>query len=253
MITKLKNIKFNISEVLELYKKTGENDILIKECIEEISSFISDEKNHMEFILKGKRSILIRNLIKDIRDKSIEALGILEKIEARKILNEERSSFEYGEKLASIVKLEIEDFEILKSSKILFIGAGAMPITAYTIFKEASANIICVDTDSEAIDLAKQVSKKLGIDGVYFERNIENIEIEKFTHIIIASLVQKKDELLEYISPKMNKDTKIILRYGNEIKEIFNFPFCAKQIKNFNKTIIRDKEFIYDILLLERT
>ena len=127
-----------------------------------------------------------------------------------------------------------------------------MPITAYTIFKETAAHITCVDIDSEALNLSKKVTNKLGIQGVYFEGDIEAVEIENFSHIIIASLVQKKCELVDYVSQKINNDAKIILRYGNEIKEAFNFPLCIKEINDFTKTVIRDKSFIYDTLLLER-
>ena len=251
LIFQLKVIRFKISEALKLYEKTGEKDNFLKECIEELCYFILNEKNYMDFILNSDNN-LIKNLIRDIRDRAAEALEILEKIEARNILNEENTAFKYGDDLALAVKREIEDYKILKSSKVLLIGSGAMPITAYTIFKETAAHITCVDIDSEALNLSKKVTDKLGIQGVYFEGDIEAVEIENFSHIIIASLVQKKCELVDYVSQKINNDAKIILRYGNEIKEAFNFPLCIKEINDFTKTVIRDKSFIYDTLLLER-
>lgn len=51
---------------------------------------------------------------------------------------------------------------------------------------------------------------------------------------------------------KINNDAKIILRYGNEIKEAFNFPLCIKRDKWFYQNCkLEIKAFIYDTLLLE--
>ena len=40
--------------------------------------------------------------------------------------------------------------------RILFVGSGSMPITAFTIIKETGAEITCVDIDKEALDLSKK-------------------------------------------------------------------------------------------------
>lgn len=81
---------------------------------------------------------------------------------------------------------------------------------------------------------------------------MSNLTLEKYSHIIIASLVPLKCEILEKIRKKLPIRTKLILRYGNELKELFNYPICEREIKTFIKTVIRDRDFIYDTLLLER-
>ena len=174
------------------------------------------------------------------------------KEEARKILEDANSCFQYGEELKLTVKQEIHDYKITSQDHILFVGSGSMPITAFTIAKETGAEITCVDIDKEALDLSKKVAIKLGFPNIIFENELFSLSLDKYSHIIIASLVPLKCEILENIRKTIPVTTKLILRYGNELKELFNYPIYQKEIKTFIKTVIRDRDFIYDTLLLEK-
>lgn len=251
LIFKLKILSFKYKEALALFKRDKKNNFLLEECIEETSFFILNKKNNLAYF-KNSENKEIQFLIKEIRNYSVEVLGILEKIKAIEVLNFTDYSFKYEEQLILSVQQEIKDYSILKESQVLFVGSGAMPITAYTIAKETEASISCLDIDPEAIRLSKKVTDKLKLINIFFEDNIENLNLSSFSHIIIASLVPEKCEILDYITKKTGKNTKIILRYGNGLKEIFNFPLCIKIINNYTKTVIRDQDFIYDSLLLER-
>lgn len=249
----LKVLEFKLKEAFILYEnsKTGSSIELLKSIIHDLCSFIISKENQLKFFQSGDNEIA-REYIVSIRDFSAKVLGIIEKEEARKILKDENSSFQYGEDLSFIVKQEIHDYEMKSDNNILFIGSGAMPITAFTIVKEIGARITCVDIDKEALKLSKEVSKKLGFHQIDFEENLSFVSIEKYSHVIIASLVPLKCNILEDLRMRSLETTKLILRYGNEIKELFNYPLCQKEIKAFVKTVIRDRDFIYDTLVLER-
>lgn len=242
-----------MKESLEQYEKERieENLELLKSSINELCSFIVKKENHLAFF-QTQENENIRIYVTSIRDLSTKILGIIEKEEARKILKDTNSCFQYGEELELTVKREIHDYEMTSSDHILFVGSGSMPITAFTIVKEIGAKITCVDIDKEALELSKEVAKKLGFHDISFENDLSNLTLEKYSHIIIASLVPLKCEILEKIRKKLPIRTKLILRYGNELKELFNYPICEREIKTFIKTVIRDRDFIYDTLLLER-
>lgn len=248
----LKVLEFKLKESLLQYEieKNEENCELLKTNINELSSFIRNKENHLVFF-KNEANKEIPNYVKSIRDFSIKILGIIEKEEARKILTDKNSCFQYGQDLEFTVKQEIHDYGICSKNQILFIGSGSMPITAFTISKEIGAQITCVDIDEEALNLSKKVAKKLGFSNILFEKGIEDLDLSKYSHIIIASLVPFKCEILDKIRKVLPPSTKLILRYGNELKELFNYPICEKEIKFFTKTVIRDRNFIYDTLLLE--
>lgn len=249
----LKVLEFKLKESLEQYEReeTEQNFELLKMNLDEICSFIIKKENHLAFYQVEKEHN-IQSYVTSIRDLSTKILGLVEKEEAKRILQETNSSFQYGEELELTVKREIHDYEMTSSNHILFVGSGSMPITAFTIVKEIGAKITCVDIDKEALGLSKEVAKKLGFHDISFENDLSNLPLEKYSHIIIASLVPLKCEILEKIRKKLPISTKLILRYGNELKELFNYPICEREIKTFIKTVIRDRDFIYDTLLLER-
>ncbi len=249
----LKVLEFKLKESLRQYEteKIEENLRLLKTSINELCSFIIRKENHLVFF-QNQENKELKVYVTSIRDLSTKILGIIEKEEAKKILKDTDSCFEYGEELELTVKQEIHDYEMSSHNHILFVGSGSMPITAFTISKEIGANITCVDIDEEALSLSKEVAKKLGFSNIIFENDLLSLPLEKYSHIIIASLVPSKCEILENIRKILPASTKLILRYGNELKELFNYPICEKEIKSFIKTVIRDRDFIYDTLLLER-
>ena len=165
----LKVLEFKLKESLEQYEKERieENLELLKSSINELCSFIVKKENHLAFF-QTQENENIRIYVTSIRDLSTKILGIIEKEEARKILKDTNSCFQYGEELELTVKREIHDYEMTSSDHILFVGSGSMPITAFTIVKEIGAQITCVDIDKEALELSKEVAKKIRFSRYFF-------------------------------------------------------------------------------------
>lgn len=249
----LEVLKFKLQEILKLYEEKNSDKVieLFKDNINELCEFILNPNNQIifaekEYIEKVKLEIEL------IRDLAIKILGIIEKEEAKKILQEENTVFKYGDDLKIAVKQEILDYGIDLTSNVLFIGSGAMPITAFTMSKEKIKKITCLDIDDEAINLSTAVANKLGFNSIEFTTEYDKIDIDLYSHVIIASLVPEKSDILKEFYKKANKDTKFILRYGNGIKELFNYPLLYKNIKNISKTVIKNNSYIYDSVLIEK-
>ncbi len=123
------------------------------------------------------------------------------------------------------------------------------------IAKEIGAELMCLDIDIEAIKLARKVTKVLGLESIvkFSSKTVNELNfIKQATHIIIASLVEEKYQILENLKDKVSPEAKIILRYGNGLKEIFNYPLKEDLSKEWNQTQISNKENIYDTIILER-
>jgi hypothetical protein len=73
------------------------------------------------------------------------------------------------------------------------------------------------------------------------------------THIIIASLVKNKLEVLEDLKSEANYDTKIVLRYGNGLKSIFNYPLDADLSGDWVQSHVSQNEHIYDTMILQKS
>lgn len=251
-LLELKLIYLKLRETSNLCKKNKECFQLLKENLDEVCFFIKNPLNDLNW----HKHILTKHdqqLISKIRSLAETSLGHIEKYQAQKILEGVEDHFVYSKELELAVKTEIREFDIKNNSKVLFIGSGAMPITAFTIYNETNSQISCLDRDEEAITLSLMLSKKWEMENIsFFASEIDDLDVSKFTHIIIASLVEDKIEIANRLLSKIKKNTKLVLRYGNDLKSIFNHPLNSKEVKNCEKTIIKDRNFIYESLILEK-
>ncbi|CAM2992331.1 nicotianamine synthase family protein [Hathewaya histolytica] len=248
----LKLINIDINEIMNLCNEHNECCTVLKDKLDYVCEFILDSSNNLKwnkYISEKDQDTLIR----DLRYATAAALGCVEKCQARSILSDNLDSFKYSDDLRLAVENEILEFDINKKSKILFIGSGAMPITAFTINNEVNSEVVCLDIDNEALDLSEKLSNKYGIKNISFSsKDIRNFDLKSFSHIIIASLVESKLDIAKYLLENIDDDTKIILRYGNKLKSIFNYPLDIKKISNCQKTIIKDNKYIYESVVLEK-
>ncbi|WP_461612520.1 nicotianamine synthase family protein [Clostridium sp. Marseille-QA1073] len=249
----LKLINVDINEIMNLCKEHSECFVVLKDKLDYVCDFILDSSNDLKwnkYVSKEEYD----TLVKEVRESNSKALGWVEKCQARSILNNNLDSFKYSDELRLAVENEILEFDINNKSKILFIGSGAMPITAFTINDEVNSEVVCLDVDNEALELSEKLSDKYGIKNISFSsEDISNFDLNSFSHIIIASLVEPKLDMVKYLLENINGDTKVILRYGNKLKSIFNYPLDIKEIKNCQKTIIKDNKYIYESVVLEKT
>lgn len=246
----LKLMNIGINESLILCGKNKICSMILKDKLDFVCNFILDNSNNIKW---NKYVFEENNLIAELRESTIRALGYVEKYQANSILEGDDNTFKYSEDLKLAVQKDILEFDINNKSKILFIGSGAMPITAFTINNEVGAEIVCLDIDKEALQLSQKLCNKYCIKNIYFlSKDIKEIDLNKFTHIIIASLVDTKLDIAKYLLKNTSRNTKIILRYGNRLKSIFNYPLDVRVIKNCQKTIIKDNSFIYESIMLEK-
>ncbi len=129
---------------------------------------------------------------------------------------------------------EIEIFEISESKKILHIGCGSYPITAYTLSNMSKGEIVCIDKSNKAIkrsvryisdkNLNERISIKHG-DGASFP-------LEGFDTIIISSCSIPKFRILEHLFNNAPPNCKIVVREqpgpGNFVSEYIEL--CSDKV-----------------------
>jgi len=123
-------------------------------------------------------------------------------------------------------KKESEMFDISESKNLLHIGSGAYPITAIMLAKITDAEIIAIDKDSVAINLAKKViSKNELYKKITIKRgNGTEYPVERFDTIIVSSCSVPKIEILEHIFKTAKPKSKIIVReLEKNVKSLTNF------------------------------
>ncbi|WP_437905012.1 nicotianamine synthase family protein [Sorangium sp. So ce327] len=152
-------------------------------------------------------------------------------------------------------RAELAASGIGQKSRIVFIGAGALPVTALLFARESEAELLCHDIDPEATRLAKQLVMHQGLaERIRCScRPLETIPwVKQASHFIIAGLVKEKAAVLRQLGGQMHGQAKIILRYGNGIKSICNYPFEKELSGSWHVTPLLHTGAVYDAVLLER-
>ncbi|MDR6225698.1 nicotianamine synthase family protein [Desmospora profundinema] len=251
----LKSLEYEIRELTIYSKEYVDCFELLKDRLDYLSQFILREENIQQWNLWGSHQE-VREHSGRLRETSAEALCDMEKYQSLCTCKNELDISHYIESLANTVKQEIQHFLIDHQSKILFIGSGAFPTSALTIAKETSAEVMCLDIDIEALNLAEKVAdvSNLGSIVKFSDQDIKELPfVKEATHIIIASLVKNKREVLDSLIGLINSNTKVILRYGNGLKSIFNYPMEEKLSADWVQTEIHQRKNIYDTLILEKS
>lgn len=74
---------------------------------------------------------------------------------------------------------------------VVFVGSGALPLTAILLQIKTGARVTCVDCDPGAVDLSRRLIAKLGLADrlAVMQANGETADFTGATHVIVAALV----------------------------------------------------------------
>lgn len=165
--------------------------------------------------------------VAELRKQSAYCVWAMEKYRARELEQNREGIAEYFNNIEACIASEFGSFEITSDSKVMLIGAGAFPMTPLLIARKTGAEVVGIDIDPEAVDLARNVVSILGPNsGITIEiARIDQLHFtQRATHIILASTIKEKFELLQQLHPLTNEDVVVAMRYGNGLKSLFNYP-----------------------------
>lgn len=225
--------------------------ILLQEKLDELSFWILQEKSQTiskELGLTPEHD----RLIKQLRETTVKALCMLEKHQSQCARDHQLNISEYLHQLSENTKIELKSSGIEKNSRVLFIGSGSYPLSAFTISQLTGAVVHGLDIDEQAVAMANQLD--LSHLSTTFSCKDLLTEFISFrpTHIVVASLVEHKWELLKLLSPYLNRSHRVVVRFGNDLKSAFNYPFNPNLIDGWKTTLIQNDTAVYDAVLMER-
>ena len=217
-----------------------------------LCEYIVCEENERLWNQWGDREDVMQCAMR-LRVTSDEALCMVEKMRALRVYTEEWDMDLYLSLLSASVNEERLYAQIDGTSKVIFIGAGAFPLSAFIIAKETCAEVVCTDIDDEAVYHGRKLAQFLGLQRIlhYSDSHLRHPEfLAAATHVFIASLVAEKQEILEELKSKVPLDCKMIVRYGNGLKSIFNYPLEISLLKEWQVKSIKLDNCIYDTIIL---
>ncbi|MGG4488564.1 nicotianamine synthase family protein [Metabacillus idriensis] len=253
-LVSMKILLHEITELSAFIKKSSPCCERLTEKLNELSAFVVDEKNEKQWRL-WESDQEIKKYASLLRETSSAAVAALEKHQSVCTTKSNADMSGYFSSLSSAVKMDAVRCEISGTSEVFFIGSGAFPLSALTIAKETGARLTCLDIDEEAVEMGREIAGLSGLrDNVRFTSApvSELPAIKRATHVVIASLVKEKTAIIEQLSSLLPHQAKVILRYGNGLKSIFNYPYHDSP-ESVWKTehVYQDKRF-YDTLILTK-
>lgn len=254
LLISIKMLQHEISELTLYIEESRYCYELLTNKLDHLSKFVVSEENNEQWQLWGEDEEIIK-YSERLRDTSSKAICTIEKYQSLCTAKNQMVISEYMDSLSGTVKKEIDSFDITVQSKVLFIGSGAFPISALTLAKEAGAEVMCLDIDNEAITMGRNIAELTGLHTKVSFSNKTASEltfVNDATHVIIASLVKNKLEVLEDLKEVLPQDAKVILRYGNGLKSIFNYPLDQELSDGWRKLENLQIEHFYDTVVLRK-
>ncbi|MBF0707743.1 hypothetical protein IQ283_14190 [Alkalihalobacillus hwajinpoensis] len=256
LLCSLKVIEVEIAELARYAQEFDGCYDLLKSKLDDLCAFINRKENIVKWNQWSELEE-VQELSQQLRETSVNALCDVEKYQSIRAQQVGLPVGQYVSSLAQSVRDEYHNFGIHSESNVLFIGSGAFPTTALTIAKETGANVICLDIDHEAIELSREVARASGLEKqiAFLHGDITaQHEFETITHVFIASLVKDKLEVIDVLKEKVWEGTKVIVRFGNGLKSIFNYPIDEIITGNWlQRTVPHEKsDSIYETLVLEK-
>ena len=127
----------------------------------------------------------------------------------------------YEKYIGSQYEKEIDAFNLKNHKHILHIGSGAYPISALTLSKNNGVKIVGIDRSSFSVDLAKKVirQKKLENKIEIVNSNGLTFPVDDFDLIVVSGCSVPKIPVLEHVFKNAKKDTRFIIREGEQTLE----------------------------------
>lgn len=221
---------------------------LLQEKIDELCAWILQENVNTisdDFELNPEYD----RLIKQLRETAVKALCVLEKHQSQCAREHQIDISDYLHQLSENTKIELKKAGINSKSRVLFIGSGSYPVSAFTISQLTGALVHGIDLDEQAVKMANQLNLSTTFSCADL---ITEFVSFRPTHVVVASLVEHKWEQLRQLKPYLNHSHRVLVRFGNGLKSAFNYPFNPNLIDGWATQQIHNDAAIYDAVLMER-
>ncbi|WP_426446529.1 class I SAM-dependent methyltransferase [Paenibacillus sp. S-38] len=254
LLLSMKVLQLEIAELTRYARECSTCYGLLKEKLEGLCAFMTSTRSEAQWNEWGSLPE-IRERADGLRDTSVRALCEMEKYQSVRACSGELDLGGYMAALSQSVHTEMGHLRIGHGARVLFVGAGAFPLSAMTIARELDAEVVGIDIDPEAVSLAEQLADASGMASKisFSGERIGRLPFAgEASHVIVASLVENKAEVLRELQEAVAEGTRIVVRYGNGLKSVFNYPFTGEVPAELQRTSAGGGSPIYDTVVLER-
>lgn len=151
------------------------------------------------------------------------------------------AQFPYCDNYAKLVEREVALIEssgcqLDKRSKVLMVGSGPLPMTAFELMRQRQVLVDHVDVSSEAIEICQSVGEKLGISCGHILGDGAKVVLEsEYDVVVIAGLagesVIQKQAIIDNIASNLKTGGRILLRSAKGARALL---YPAVKSSDFN-------------------
>jgi hypothetical protein len=239
---------------LEIALHFGSN--LLRQELDGLCSFLSCEEKHRLFqqLTRSNPNSSLFTLARQIRSLASQASSVLEKQTAQVLCRESAERSQYFKYVSLFAAEEGCAAELRHDSRLLFVGSGAIPISALSLARQFDCEVTCLDVDPQAVAMSRQLlSSQTACETIDIQLgDIHSVpDLDSYTHVWIASLVPQKLQVLESLQLNGHPDCRVLIRFSEGLGEIFNYA-CPAYSEQHWQTLVSGKEpqslYQFDIL-----
>lgn len=255
--TTLRSFSEQFGKLAGRYDRTAEHRSELEAAINEYARLVTDPDHVAAWgLLRQTELEELDPLFHELRHQSARCVAIMEKYRALKLQDGEVQIADYFKNIEECIDKEFGRFQVTSHSKVLLVGSGSFPMTPLLIAKRTGAEVVGIDIDAEAIRFGRNVVEKLGAG---LNIRLEQLLLEDLaytreaTHIIFSSTVATKYDLLDQLHVLTNKQVVVAMRYGNQLKSLFNYPMRETDRRKWRlvDNILRPYD-VFDIALYQK-
>lgn len=209
---------------------------------------------------------LSNNHIQKVRRKAGRAESFMERHYAKQIVRSSNSKnalqlFPYLDNYQLLTQRELNlvqssGLTINSYSRVLVIGSGPLPLTAYEIARQSGAQVDQVDSSRRAVSLGVSVGKALDFSSHYYRGYGQSVVIEQsYDLILVAALAGEttvaKQAIIDNVLPWLRPGGRIIVRSAHGARAVLYPIVGTLQNVTLLKTHHPDDTIINSILIYE--
>lgn len=238
----------------ESYDGTTDHGSELQMILDDYSTFITDKENQRIWENIDRQNFgELEQVGSKLREISARCVALMEKYRALNLLSGHAQITDYFKNIETCIQGEFGSFQVTSNAKVLLVGSGSFPMTPLQMSRRTGAEVVGIDIDEEAIELGRKVMEVLG-SGLRIR--LENVPLEQLdytkeaTHIIFSSTIAQKYDLLEQLHPLTNEHVVVVMRYGDGLKSLFNYPMrkVSREKWKLAETILCP-DHVYDVAL----
>jgi predicted GNAT family N-acyltransferase len=136
------------------------------------------------------------------------------------------SRYLLSDRFDTLIRRELALLSGPPPQRILFIGSGPLPISAYYLHRLTGRRVDCLDRDPAAVAVSRQLIDKLGLDDVLHVHNGvgESFNIADYDLIVVALLAKPKRRILRNLRKNAAPGCRILCRTSYGLRRLVYEP-----------------------------